>query len=157
MTGMQQPDEQLQEFHAALDEFEASVETPFVPGEMEHWIEAVASAWERLLPLVKSVLTNRHPQLYAEIQREDQGLLRRIEQMRQQDAELEAAIIEVGQRIPTLKSSISHIEPDEAKLTPMLETFVNDALNLVISIRKQEQAVRTWFLEALERDRGTVD
>lgn len=150
-------EETLQELHDVLEQLEASVETPFVPGEMEGWMTAVKNRWQQLLPLVHWVTTERHPQQYAQIRKEDEGLAQRVAQMREEDSEIQRAAAELDQQLPKLQSGISSIEPDEAKLKPALDSFVTDMLNLIIRIRTQEQSVRTWLQEAYVRDRGTVD
>ncbi|MCA9111872.1 MAG: hypothetical protein KDA52_18105 [Planctomycetaceae bacterium] len=148
---------QHQELHQALEFFEASVESPFVPGEIERWIAAVELAWNRLLPTLNWLITVRHPDEFAEIRQEDQELIRRVQQMRQEDAAIDSAAVELEQRISLIETAISNIEPDEVQVRTTLENFVDDAIGLIIRIRKQELAVRTWLLEALNRDRGTVD
>lgn len=150
-------DQQLQNFHTALSQFETSVEVPFVPGELERWIAAVTTAWKLLQPKLSWVLNVLHPEHYAGISRADQELIQRVEQMRCEDAEIETEIEKIDQLIPALQTSIRDLEPNEAEVNRLMKEFVSDALVLVIRIRKQEQAVRTWFLESIYRDRGAVD
>lgn len=157
MTAMPSPRDNQQRLHAALDELEASVETPFVPGEFERWIAEVESAWTHLQPDLDWLLAKRHPEDYAEIGEEDPELIPRVEQMRQEDAEIEQQAAILQRQIPPLQSAIAHVEPDEAQLKPQLDELVRSVLSLIIRIRKQEQAVRTWLGEAFNRDRGTVD
>jgi hypothetical protein len=38
-----------------------------------------------------------------------------------------------------------------------MQDLIDAGLKLVIRVRTQEQAIRTWFLEAFDRDRGTAD
>lgn len=149
--------QQHQELSAALEELEACVETPLIPGEFERWIDEVDAAWTRLQPSLNSALTAQHPADYAEIGEEDQELIRRVEEMRQEDVEIAQEAANLGRHLPKLKSAIARGEPDEARLTPLIDTFIGSALGLIIRIRKQEQAVRTWLGEAFNRDRGTVD
>jgi hypothetical protein len=149
-------DEQ-QRLHEALGKLEASVETPFVPGEFERWIAEVESAWRNLQPGMELLITTRHPQDYAEIRQEDLELIPRVEQMRQEDAEIQRQADLLERQIPRLTAAVAHVEPDEGRLTPRLDAFAHDALSLIIRVRKQEQAVRTWLGEAFNRDRGTVD
>lgn len=148
---------QQQELSNALDRFEASVETPFVPGEMEHWMTAVESEWNRLLPILTWLITTRHPRQYEEIQKEDDELIHRVQQLRKENTAIEASAIKLEQQIALIKSAVSAIEPDEARIKSTMEDFVEDSIKLIIRIRKQERAIRTWLLEAFTRDRGVVD
>ena len=141
----------------ALDNLEACVETPFVPGELERWIGSVDDAWQPIPVLLARLASSHHPDQFAKMRDEDDGLIRRIELMREEDQKLDKLSDEFGQRIPQLETAIANIEPDEALLNPALDAFVDEALNLIIRIRTQEQTVRTWLLEAFNRDRGTVD
>lgn len=150
-------EERQQALHDALETFETSLETPFVPGELERWISEVDRAWLGLKPELSWLLTTKHPEEYAEIGEEDQELFQRVEQMRAEDAAIEQRIEETARQIPALASAIDRVEPDEDKLAVALENFVEKSLDLVIRIRKQEQSVRVWLLEAFTRDRGTVD
>jgi hypothetical protein len=151
------PHDEQQRLHEALAALEASVETPFVPGEFERWMSEVESAWKKLRTCLDWLIATRHPQDFAEIRQEDLELSPRVEQMRQEDAEIQQQAETLGQQIPPLQAAVAHVEPDEARLAPRLEALARDALNFVIRVRKQEQAVRTWLGEAFNRDRGTVD
>lgn len=141
----------------ALERFEASVETPLVPGELERWVAAVVQAWENLLPMIVRLTESDHPEVYAEIQREDRGLYHRVAEMRREDEKLRNAAEKLDHRIPRLTAAISEAEPDEARIAPFVDAFVADATAFVIRLRRQRLAVRTWLMEAFSRDRGTVD
>ena len=151
------PQDEQQRLEGALATLEASVETPLVPGEFERRMSEVESAWKDLQPCFEWLMATRHPQDFAEIGREDAELISRVEQMRQEDAEIRQQAEILQQQIPPLEAAVAHVEPDEARLTPRLEALARDALNFVIRVRKQEQAVRTWLGEAFNRDRGTID
>jgi hypothetical protein len=49
------------------------------------------------------------------------------------------------------------VEPDELTLAKARDHLVERGLSLVLRIRKQEAAVKTWYLEAFQRDRGVGD
>lgn len=154
----QQPS--IQDDHAfdeALKAFESALEVPFVPGELERWIDAVEGAFTQVRPRLQRRLQHAHPDEFAEIGEADPGLIRRVEQMREEDAALREETAELADRITALRSAITSVEPDEARVETMLETFIEQALQFVIRVRKQEQAVRTWLMEAFNRDRGTID
>jgi len=141
----------------ALAKVEAAVETPFVPGELERWMDAVEEAFLTLEPVLEKQLNQIHPDIYDDIQQEDPGLLPRVELMQSQDQEIKRADNEIKQKLPILRNAITNIEPDEAIIKRTLESFVDETLEFVITIRKQEQSLRTWTMEAFNRDRGTVD
>ena len=42
--------ETLEPLRDELHDFETCLETPFVPGEMERWMDSARTAWERLSP-----------------------------------------------------------------------------------------------------------
>lgn len=145
--------ESLAETLAAL---EGAVATPFVPGELESWIGSVEDAFQRLKPLLPE-LFDSHQAQFQEIRNEDPGLHQRVDQMRETDREIGAAADELQRRIPTLQQIVTNLEPDEAQLMSTMNSFVDECFAFIIAIRKQERAVRTWLLEALNRDRGDVD
>lgn len=154
----QQPIEQKQQaLHAALDKLEASVETPLVPGEAERWIESVEADYQVARSCVLDAIGERHPEQYTTIWQEDEGLARRIEQLREEDTAIREAAESLGRHVSGMKSAIAKVEPDEAKLQSALEALVAEALRFIIRVRTLEQAIRTWVMEAFNRDRGTVD
>lgn len=142
---------------ATLAELEASVETPCIPGELEQWIDAVDDAFQRLKPFLDRQIATFHPQQFDDIGEEDEELFRRVEQMREEDASIDRQAARLGERMTKLKTAAANIEPDEAKLRTAFEGFVEAALDWIIQVRTQEQAIRTWLLEAFTRDRGDVD
>lgn len=150
-------DEQRDKLLEALADLEASVETPFVPGELEPWIAAVDEAFQHLRPRLDWSSTHVHPQQFDEIDHEDPELMRRVDQMRQEDAAIKEAARQLAEQIPKLETVVSAIEPDEAGMTAVMDEFVQAMLNLIVRVRTQEQAVRTWLMEAFDRDLGAVD
>lgn len=141
----------------ALAELEANIETPFVPGELERWINDVHGAFQRLRPLLDHQISDVHPQQYDEIREEDEELFRRVDQMRQEDADIIETASQLSEEIPKLQTAAANVEPDEAKLRTAFDGFVESVLDFIIRVRTQEQALRTWLMEAFTRDRGDVD
>lgn len=150
-------DQQHDQLFDALAGFEAAVETPCVPGELERWIDAVDVSFERLRPRVKERIERVHPQQFAEIGSEDAELFRRVDRLRLEDGALRDLIQHVGDQISKLKTAAANIEPDEAKLRDAVNAFIQEAIDFVIRMRTQTHAVRTWLMESLTRDRGAVD
>lgn len=67
-----------------------------------------------------------HPQQYDEI-REDEGLSRRVDQMRQEDAAIIETAGQLGEEIPRFQTAAASVEPDEAKLRTAFDAFVESA------------------------------
>ncbi|REJ74260.1 MAG: hypothetical protein DWQ34_23980 [Planctomycetota bacterium] len=141
----------------ALAQFEATVEAPCVPGDLEGWFEAVDVAFQRLRPMVVEQVERIHPQQFSAIGQEDEELFRRVERMQQEDAALRKEFDQLGDDIATLERSAENLEPDEAKLREAFDGFVDKAIQCIIRVRTQEEAVRTWLMESFTRDRGAVD
>jgi hypothetical protein len=150
-------DDERDTFLASLANLEADVETPCVPGELEGWISDIDDALQRLRPLLERQIGVIHPRQFADIGAEDEELLRRVELMRLEDASIEVEARRLGEQIRILKTAATNIEPDEAKLRVAFDTFVEAGIAWIIRVRTQEQAIRTWFMEAFNRDRGDVD
>jgi hypothetical protein len=149
--------EQRDSLLEALAELEADIETPCVPGELEGWIGAANDAFQRVQPLLDRQIHTVHPQQFSEISEEDEELLRRVEQMRQEDAGIAEAAGELREQIQKLETAAANIEPDEARFRTAFDDFVQAGLKWIIRVRTQEQAIRTWLMEAFTRDRGPVD
>ena len=141
----------------ALASLEQAVESPCVPGELERWIDAVDVAFKRLRPMVKEQIVRVHPQQFAEIRDEDEEMHRRVELMRQEDATLREAFEQLDRDIAGLKRSAENLEPDEARLRDAFGAFVQETIDCIVRTRTQEEAIRTWMMEAFTRDRGAVD
>jgi len=154
-------DEELREqeaaFQRSLDAFEQCVDTPFVPGELRPWIEAVCEAFEELALLLQQQTQQVHSAEFRDIAREDPGLLQRVEQMREADREIAEQRRNLAQAISGLKTHVASVGADEAAIREELNRFVERAQQFVARVRKQEMTVRTWWVEAFHRDRGTVD
>lgn len=154
-------DTELQEqeaaFKRALDAFEKCIDTPFVPGELKSWMEAVSQAFHRLADLLQVQRKQMHSAEFQDIGREDPGLLQRVKAMRAEDREIAAQGERLEHRIAALKPQIEKVGPDEAALREELNQLVEQAQEFVVRVRQQEVTVRTWWVEAFMRDRGTVD
>lgn len=157
MTELSYEKAQQQALERALDALEACAATPFVPGEMVGWLSATEEAFERLRPLVSRQIAETHRAQYAEISREDPELLRQVEILQEEDQEIEACVARVGERLDVLRPLVGRVEPDEKRVETVMSEFAQHILDLVQRCRKQEVALRTWFVEAFNRDRGPVD
>lgn len=144
-------------FTRSVSAFEQCVDTPFVPGELGRWMDAVADAFGRLTEFLNRQRQDVHSDEFRDIAREDPGLLRRVELMREEDRGIAEGRIQLSRRIDDLKLRIAGVGADEAAMRPELNEFVEAAQRFVARVRKQEVTVRTWWMEAFMRDRGEAD
>lgn len=149
-----QIEERLKE---ALAEFEGCVETPVVPGELPGWSEQAEQSCERLGNFLRDEIGHHHRQLFQEITNEDPALAPRVQEMVATDQTLLQQHHQVCDRCHAMRAEADFAEPHEARMEPRVEAFVEEAIKLVVAIRKQERAVTTWYQEAMLRDRGDVD
>ena len=109
-----------------------------------------------LVPLLQEQTLYIHADEFAEIAEQDPELLARVEEMREEDR----AIIEQKDRLADwlygLQTRLNH-DASETDLKGDMDLFVSTALEMVVRIHKQEVTVRTWLVEAFDRDRGTMD
>jgi hypothetical protein len=150
-------DESQQKLTDALATLEKCLETPFVPGELERWFHAVETGVAEVRGHLRPVFERTHRAVLEEIFQEDPGLEHRIEQLRREDAEALEQFERFSDKSRRLAAVARRVEPDEARIKDECYTLVEEGLAFVISARKQEVALRTWLIEALERDRGVVD
>lgn len=141
----------------ALQRWERSLQTPLVPGELSAWAEACRTDFARVADLVASESRGSHEAQYKQMFDEDPELAERIEQLRAEDDRLFAAIEKFAEQTQQLIDAAEHVEPDERKAEPFQQAVAREGLGLVLALRAQEVAIETWFVEALERDRGNVD
>ena len=139
-----------------LEIFEESADTPFVPGELENWLKETQEALYQLIPVLQEQTQSIHADEFAEIAEEDPGLLSRVEDMREEDRAIMEQKDKLADWLHDLQARLSH-GASETDLKGDLDAFVSAALELVMRTRKQEVTVRTWLVEAFDRDRGTVD
>lgn len=146
-----------QNFEKALAALEKALESPWIPGELESWAQEVLTQTEAFEPLLAQRMAARHEDLFGEIEQNDAELMRRVELMRGEDERIRAEFTEVLSRAARLAGKAGAIEPDERAVSDGVERFADEALALVIAIRKQELAVSTWLVESVARDRGPKD
>lgn len=144
-------------FERSLSAFEECVDTPFVPGELSMWIDAVADAFERLCDDLAVQRQQVHSAEFADIAQEDTELLQRIRLMHQEDRAIGEEQERIAQTIATLKPRIQNVGADEAFLRRDCNRLSEGARKFVSRVRKQEVTIRTWWVESFMRDRGTVD
>jgi len=141
----------------ALADLEVSLETPFVPGELESWAQNVQTRLTDLQPLLVNQVQKVNSPLLEEIKTEDPGLLSRVENLRTRDEECLEELETLLRTIGTLNELVCELEPNETKLKTQLNDLVRQGLDFVIGVRTQLVALQTWHQEAFVRDRGVVD
>ncbi len=141
----------------ALESLEKRLETPIVPGELSSWVDQAVSALDEVSQLLKRHITENHPKQLNEILVQDKGLAARVEQLQEADVALVEQLVEVRRIADVLRANSERLEPDEAPAEDLNQALVDQGLQLIIEIRKQESAISTWYLEAFHRDRGVVD
>lgn len=147
----------VEAFEESLKRFETALEAPIVPGELEQWTNGIRETAQTLSEKLRRHLETVHEQECQEIVKEDPEMYRHVKQLKQagqesmqrMDAFLEHAR-KLGRRAPRQ-------EPEEVPIQQELSRLSNEGLALVIHIRKQEIARRTWLQEAFNRVRGDMD
>ena len=141
----------------ALAEFEKSLETPVVPGELTSWVDQARDALSRVHRELDEHAAANHTEIFDDIVRQDPSLYDRVDQMREEDRQLIVRLQEFEQRLAGLSQAAFEAEPDEGQLSDRIDAAVHHGLKFVIDARKLEHALTTWYLEAFERDRGLGD
>lgn len=141
----------------ALAVCEKCLETPVIPGEAVDWVQNLNRALDELAPRFSERIQRTHRDQLDEISAQDSGLLNRVERLRVEDEAVDAELTTLHEHVGHLATGIEQAEPNEVKAEPAIEKIVDHGLDLVIRIRKQEEAISTWLVEALQRDRGEGD
>lgn len=141
----------------ALEKFEKCLETPVVPGELPQWCRRANEACGEVDAHLRREIEETHPQMFRQIQEEDPGLAARVESLREEDEQLLERIEHAKTFLERLTPTAGAVEPDEGRVDEHVQSAVDAGLQLVLAVRKQETAITTWYMESLERDRGTVD
>ncbi len=140
-----------------LSRFENHLETPFVAGELIEWVHAAERVFADVLPALRTQINSRHPKLIEEIVEQDPGQLSCAEHFQGEDQKLLKEAERQSKVVSLLASRGDELEPDEALTSEVVGSIVDEGLELVIRIRKQEAAIDTWLMEAFDRDRGVAD
>jgi hypothetical protein len=152
--GAAEPGKALQ---SALARLETALLTPLVSGELTTWVENARHALGELEADLWRQWDEVHPDHFRSIAAQDSEMLPRIEKLRDEDEQVKQAFLRIKQRFDELDVRSQRVEPDEARVGKHLSELTDDALAMILAARKQETAVRTWFVEAFQRDRGEVD
>jgi hypothetical protein len=157
VTQLEKEQAREDEFRRALEHLETVAGTPIVSGEMERWLEEVDGAFTQCRAALETRVRQSHAPQLVSIKREDPEMLRHVELLQKEDAQILETIAALAARADVLKPMVRRIEPDEKRAETALTELGEQAVQLVVRIRKQEVALRTWLQEAFTRDRGVVD
>lgn len=143
------------QFLKALEDFETSLQTPLMSGDLTDWVTNAQRACEHVGVLLLGDVQREHAALYATISQEEPELSSQVEKLRATDEQL--SLVDFGEVLRCLKQLLDRaqsVEQDEAKAKLLSAEVVKIALAFVISARTQETAIATWFSEAFNRDSG---
>jgi hypothetical protein len=143
------------QFLKALQDFETSLETPLMSGELTDWVNNVQRECDKLGELLRGEVQREHTALYATISREEPELSSQVEKLQETDEQL--SLVDFGEVQLSLKRLLDRaqsVEEDEAKAKLLSAEVVKQALAFVISARTQETAIAAWFSESFNRDSG---
>jgi hypothetical protein len=141
----------------SLGQLETQLETPVVPGELASWARRTLAALEDTCQVWQREVESAHRDLFQQIQEEDPVLEPQILHLRQKDEQNRLELKSVQDLAAQLADSAARNEPHERLLKGWVDQLTDRGLRLVISLRKQEVELTTWYAEALNRDRGVAD
>jgi hypothetical protein len=141
----------------ALDRFENCLETPIIPGELDSWVSNARHACIETVAKLKDHVPIWHEPALEGISRQDPELANRVEQLRQEDAELREQAFHLMERMDKVASDADKLESYEPVLKQEVSDIIDSGLKWVFRTRKQEVALTTWYREAFNRGRGVPD
>ncbi len=142
----------------SLTDFEYSIATPVVSGELTEWVTIALRSCEELGSIMRGELQHLHAEIFARIVRQDINLSSQVEKLRATDEQL--ALVdcnEVTAELELLLGMARSAKQDEGKLAIALENTVKRAMSFVVAVRTQETVIATWYSEAFNRDLGSGD
>ena len=143
----------------ALQALERDLETPIVPGEFPAWIQNLRKSYEQVGQELQGRLPSTHEQQFREIGEQDPDLLSRVQALREEDRDILVTFKSVHRRIQELATTVEERSTltNSPEVRDRIDQVVQAGLDLVIRIRTQEISLKTWKLEAYQRDRGFGD
>jgi hypothetical protein len=141
----------------ALITLESCLLTPIVSGELVGWIGEVRKSWADVASQTHEHAKRLHPQQYEQIAIEDPELLPKTEDLKVEDDAIDIDRNEFDRLVCRIAEHAQQFEPNEERITDHTTALVADGIKFIIRVRKQEQVLQTWFVEAFLRDRGVAD
>jgi hypothetical protein len=151
------PAETTESLRERLASFETLMGTPIVSGEQAAWLRASQAGLDELASLVREQFSQSHPKQFAAIRKEDGELSSQVQLLVKEDGAILKQLPELRAKADKLAQLADEVKPDEVKLADSVQKFIDSALAFVVRVRKQEQAITTWTMEAFNRDRGVGD
>jgi hypothetical protein len=139
----------------AIEELQRAAEATRVPGELRDWLEPMQAALARVRRVLSGELLPRHRHDFHQIAKEF-SLVPKVEQLKQEDADLLATTLQ-AEALAAKAAVILDRSGDQEEDVESLTELGTLAHSLVLRLRAQEQAIDTWFVEALNRDEGEGD
>lgn len=144
-------------FRKKLADLEEALEVPLVAGELTAWTSRVANSARIVHSVLTEHLAQAHREDFATMAQQDLEMATCIDNMKAEDATIRLESEHFMELASNVAAAATRAEPDELALEKAREHLVDRGLALVLRIRKQEAAVRTWYIEAFQRDRGVGD
>ncbi|HUG66511.1 MAG TPA: hypothetical protein VMM76_02090 [Pirellulaceae bacterium] len=141
----------------ALEEFEACLEVPLIPGEFPNWTAAMKRACSQAVTALEEHIPVWHLPVLDQISREDPELATRVQKLRDEDAALLSQAAQVEAEANMIAGDATELESQDPTIQQDVEGFIARGLAWIIQVRKQEAALTAWYQEAFNRDTGVAD
>lgn len=145
------------EFLAALDRLEASLETPVIPGDLPNWFDRARKAYSEAGTALEKEVAGPHQELFDEILEQDMALAARVKAMKEKDEQLLTMHRDLSASVEQLCDRAETVEPHELKIDEQTTRAIDEGLAFVLEARKQDRAITAWYRECFNRDRGVAD
>lgn len=146
-----------QQLRDSLEALELSLVTPVVSGDLVEWASALQSVWNKAEPVIRHEVRDLQRSQIEQIGKEDQELFTRVDSLKTESDELLQQMESLKQDIGRLGRKAPQIEPHENRAEPDFKALVEEGTAFIVRLRKQHVAVRTWLVEAFNRERGPGD
>jgi hypothetical protein len=146
--------EQLQD---VLSIMERTLLAPVISGELETWAEAARDAVCEGAPVIRECVELLHRSEIKAIRKEDPELSVQATRLAEADVQILHDMDRLCAELTELAKVAPKVEPNEAPAADIADRISKKGIDLIISVRRQEEAIKAWQHEAMARDRGPVD
>src|SRR5882757_9486319 len=101
------------ELKTALDNFERSLATPIISGELSPWLVDVQKSWSEAGAQTHFHVKHLHARQYEEIAKQDPELLPRLDLLKAEDTAIEQLRDQLNQTVVRVAQHAPTFEPDE--------------------------------------------
>lgn len=153
-------------FREELAALEKAAETPVVSGELETWLESVATALSVAAPAFSRRAADVYAVMFEQMIEADDAMLPRVQSLQQEQAALEQQFERLQHalhqmHVPLLRPADADAaaagSEGETRAALARPNFAEDVVSLAVRVRKFATELETWHRESLLRDRGVVD